>query len=89
MRRKARRTIIEANASHPDSWDNPANEEALLNLARAIGRKIARDQGNGLIGPIVGEDGDGKKRIDGDNHTKKSGGNIRSLFKQDAKKDLD
>lgn len=55
-KRKRRRSIIEPDPNHPLSWDNPANEEAWLALARAIGRQIARDQRNGLIRKIKEED---------------------------------
>ena len=79
MRKRARHpTIIEADPSHPDSWDNPANEEVWFNLARAIGRQIARDQRQGLIGPIAG-----------DNEDRKTGSNLRALLKRHAKKDID
>jgi hypothetical protein len=84
-----RRTIIkQLPPSHPDSWDNPANEEAWLDLARAIGRKIARDQMDGLIGPVEGED-DAPKKHHRVKHAKKSGRRLRPVFKQHAKKDFD
>ena len=40
--------------SHPQSWDNPNNEEIWLELARAIGRQLARDENDGL-GQAIGE----------------------------------
>lgn len=44
--------------SHPQSWDNPNNEEIWLELARAIGRQLARDE-NDSLGQAIGErDGD-------------------------------
>ncbi len=54
-RKSTRRVIIEIKPSDPLSWDNPANEDAWRELARAIGRKIADDQARGLIGPIKGQ----------------------------------
>ena len=67
--------------SHPQSWDNPDNEEIWLELARAIGRQLARDEKDGLVQPI-GEP-------DGDSVTKKEGSAIRPLFERHAKSDLD
>lgn len=67
--------------SHPQSWDNPDNEEVWLELARAIGRQLARDEKGGLE-QRIGEQ-------DGDSVTKKEGRDIRSLFERHAKTDLD
>lgn len=67
--------------SHPQSWDNPDNEEVWLELARAIGRQLARDEKGGLE-QRIGE-------RDGDSVTKKEGRDIRSLFERHAKNDLD
>lgn len=67
--------------SHPQSWDNPDNEEVWLELARAIGRQLARDEKGGLE-QRIGE-------RDGDSVTKKEGRDIRPLFERYAKSDLD
>ena len=64
MRRRKRLlgpTIIVPNPTHPLGWDNPANEWAWRELARAIGRKIADDQAAGLIGEIEGQDDDDQR----------------------------
>ncbi len=67
--------------SHPQSWDNPENEEVWLELARAIGRQLARDEKGGLE-QRIGE-------RDGGSDTKKEGRDIRPLFERHAKSDLD
>lgn len=67
--------------SHPQSWDNPDNEELWLELARAIGRQLARDEKGGLE-QRIGE-------RDGDTVTKKESRDIRPLFERHAKSDLD
>ena len=67
--------------SHPQSWDNPDNEEIWLELARAIGRQLARDEKDGLGQPI--------EERDGDTVTKKEGRDIRPLLERHAKSDLD
>jgi hypothetical protein len=67
--------------SHPQSWDNPDNAEIWLELARAIGRQLARDERDGLEQPI------GER--DGDTVTKKEGRDIRPLLERHAKSDLD
>jgi hypothetical protein len=67
--------------SHPQSWDNPDNEEVWLELARAIGRQLARDEKGGLEQPI------GERY--GGSVTKKEGCDIRPLFERHAKSDLD
>lgn len=69
------------DSSHPQSWDNPDNEEVWLELARAIGRQLARDEKGGLEHRI------GER--DGDSVTKKEGRDIRPLFERHAKSDLD
>jgi hypothetical protein len=74
-KRKRYRSIIEPDPHHPLSWDNPANEEAWLALARAIGRQIARDQRDGLIGKIKEED-------ELDTITKSHRGNTRPHFRR-------
>lgn len=66
--------------SHPQSWDNPDNEEVWLELARAIGRQLARDESG--LEQRIGE-------RDGDSVTKKEGRDIRPLFERHAKSDLD
>jgi hypothetical protein len=48
-------------ASHPQSWDNPANEDFFLELARAIGRQIARDERDGLRPAIEADDEQDRK----------------------------
>jgi hypothetical protein len=63
--------------SHTQSWDNPDNEEIWLELARAIGRQLARDEKDGLGQPIGEPDGD------------QEGSAIRPLFERHAKSDLD
>ena len=67
--------------SHLQSWDNPDNEEIWLELARAIGRQLARNEKDGLEQTI----GD----RDGDTVTKEEGRDIRPLFERHAKSDLD
>lgn len=67
--------------SHPQSWDNPDNEEVWLELARAIGRQLARDEKGGLEQQI------GER--DGNSVTQKEGRDIRPLFERHAKSDLD
>jgi hypothetical protein len=67
--------------SHLQSWDNPNNEEIWLELARAIGRQLARDE-QGVLGQSIGE-------RDGDTITKKEGRDIRPLLERHAKSDLD
>jgi hypothetical protein len=67
--------------SHPQSWDDPDNEEVWLELARAIGRQIARDEKADLEQPI-------RERHD-DSVTEKEGRAIRPLFQRHAKGDLD
>ena len=66
--------------SHLQSWDNPNNEEIWLELARAIGRQLARDENEGLGQPI--------EERDGDTVTKKKGRDIRPLFERHAKSDV-
>jgi hypothetical protein len=79
VRKRQAATIIEPDPSHPLSWDNPANEEVWLDLARAIGRQIARDQRDGLKGPIEGEN----------EHSGETRCHLRSVFEQDANKAVD
>lgn len=67
--------------SHPQSWDNLDNEDIWLELARAIGRQLARDEKDGLGQPI--------EERDGDTVTKKEGRDIRPLLERHAKSDLD
>ena len=67
--------------SHPQSWDNPGNEEIWFELARAIGRQLARDENDGLGQPI--------EERDGDTVTKKEGRDIRQLFERHAESDVD
>jgi hypothetical protein len=67
--------------SHPQSWDNPNNEEIWLELARAIGRQIAQDEKDGL---------DQRIEEQHDNSvTKKESRAIRPLFQRHAKGDVD
>ncbi|MHB0790071.1 hypothetical protein [Bradyrhizobium sp. 5.13L] len=67
--------------SHPQSWDNPDNEEVWLELARAIGRQLAQDEKGGLEQQI------GER--DGNSVTQKEGRDIRPLFERHAESDLD
>lgn len=43
-RTRPRGLIRPLHPSHPQSWDNPANEDRWIDLARTIGRQIARDE---------------------------------------------
>lgn len=70
--REQKAIVRPLDPSHPQSWDNPDNEEIWLNLARAIGRQIARDEKDGLGYPI-------RERHD-DSVTQKESGPIRPLF---------
>jgi hypothetical protein len=79
--REQKAIIRPLDPSHPRSWDNPDNEEIWLELARAIGRQIARDGRDGLGQPI------GERHDDG--VTQKEGRDIRPLFERHAKGDLD
>ncbi|MGY4253629.1 hypothetical protein ACVI1L_000697 [Bradyrhizobium sp. USDA 4516] len=69
------------DAFHPQSWDNPDNEEIWYELARAIGRQIARDENDGSGQPI--ED------PHDDSVIQENGRTIRPLFQRHAKGDLD
>jgi hypothetical protein len=79
--REQKAIIRPLDPSHPQSWDNPDNEEVWLELARAIGRQIARDGKEGSEQPI-GERHD-------DSVTQEEGRAIRPLFQRHAKGDLD
>lgn len=79
--RGPRAIIRPLDRSHPLSWDNPDNEEIWLELARAIGRQLARDE-QGVLGQPIGE-------RDGDTVTKEEGRDIRPLLERHAKSDLD
>ncbi len=79
--REQKAIIRPLDPSHPRSWDNPDNEEIWLELARAIGRQIARDGRDGLGQPI------GERHDDG--VTQKESRDIRPLFERHAKGDLD
>ncbi|GLR92570.1 hypothetical protein GCM10007858_01890 [Bradyrhizobium liaoningense] len=52
--RRQKAIIQPLDPSHPQGWDNPDNEEVWLELARAIGRQIARDENDGLEQPKGG-----------------------------------
>lgn len=79
---RGQRAIIRPlDPSHPQSWDNPNNEEIWFELARAIGRQLARDE-QGVLGQPIGV-------RDGDTVTKKESRDIRSLLERHAKSDLD
>jgi hypothetical protein len=79
--REQKAVIRPLDPSHPQSWDNPDNEEFWLELARAIGRQIARDEKDGLGKPI-GERHD-------DSIIQEKGRAIRPLFQRHAKGDFD
>ena len=70
--REQKAIIRPLDPAHPQSWDNPDNEEVWLELARAIGRQIARDEKDGLR-QSVGERHD-------DSITQAKGRNIRPLL---------
>lgn len=78
--REQKAIIRPLDPSHPQSWDNPDNEAVWLELARAIGRQIARDEEAGLGQPIRERHDDGAQ---------KEGGAIRPLLQRHAKGDLD
>lgn len=79
---RGQRAIIRPlDPSHPQSWDNPDNEEIWFDLARAIGRQIARDESDGLGQPI-------EDRHD-DSVIQENGRTVRPLFQRHAKGDLD
>lgn len=81
MPTRQRATIRPLAPSHPQSWDNPNNEEIWFELARAIGRQIARDENHGSGQPI-------EDRHD-DTVIEENGRNIRALFERHAKGELD
>ncbi|MCK1728696.1 hypothetical protein [Bradyrhizobium sp. 142] len=79
--RRQRAIIRPLAPSHPQSWDNPDNEEIWFELARAIGRQVARDENHGSGQPI-------KDRHD-DSVIEENGRTIRPLFQRHTKGDLD
>lgn len=79
--REQRAIVRTLDPSHPQSWDNPDNEEVWFELARAIGRQIARDEEAGSGQPI--------RECHDDGVTEKEGRDIRPLFQRHAKGDLD
>lgn len=79
--RRQRATIRPLAPSHRQSWDNPDNDEIWFELARDIGRQLARDENHGSGQPI-------EDRHD-DSVIEENGRTIRPLFQRHAKGDLD
>lgn len=68
-RNQHRRAILRPlDPSDPRSWDHPSHREQWLELARSIGRQIARDEREGHSGPHIGGNDDDEKE---------TGGNLR------------
>lgn len=60
MRSRIKAIIRPLDPADPRSWDHPSHEQAWLELAKEIGRQIARDEREARrIGPHIIEGTDG------------------------------